>query len=347
MQNSVFTVDRNSNLFSLVLLVLFWLLFFEGGFAQNATNYVSVDSLKVGDTFDYSIVLRTNQTYDQVAFPDSSHFGSPISIVNRKRYKVNQDTDSLSYTLQFFGTENYTIPKLPVRLMSENDTTTLYVPPVPLDFKTTLKSENESLLPLKPIFAFARNWWPYIIGLLILALAGYLSYWGYQKWKAAKETAPEPVFTPRPFTDPLQELKENLHQIRENSELRQHRNFKAFYSELGDVIRWYLERVYRIPALESTTRELIRDLHHKAAPEAMINKTESILKDADMVKFARFNPTLDQAFNSLEEGEEFLELARRWDHERIEYLRDQHHQRQQQMKERFNTEEETEVIAYD
>lgn len=308
--------------------------------AQEATNYAAVDSVEVGDTFNYSIVVRSGSAYDQIIFPDSSGFGDPLQVVQRKRYKTDDQTDSLAYTLQFFGTENHTIPKLPVHLVQNEDTTTLYVPPVPLDFKSTLQAGNESLMPLKPIFAFALNWWPYLLGIAGLLLVGFLLYTWYRKRKSEKEEESRPVFTPQPFRDPLKELEKNLQQIKAGKqELQRDRRFKDFYIRLGDALRWYLERVYDIPALESTTRELIQDLHQKTAPEAIIHKTETILKEADMVKFARFTPTLDQVSEALQQAEEFIEIARGRDQQRIEYLRSRHEREQQKLKEQMNSTE--------
>lgn len=306
--------------------------------AQEVTNYAAVDSVEVGDTFTYSIVVRSGSAYDQIIFPDTAGFGDPLQIVERKRYKTDDQTDSLTYTLQFFGTGDHTIPKLPVQFVQQEDTTTLYVPPVPLDFKSTLQADNDSLMPLKPIFAFALNWWPYLVGLVVVLLVGYLLYKWYLKKKSEKEEETRPVSEPQPFLDPLKELEENFQQLKASKpELQRNRQFKDFYIRMGDALRWYLERVYDIPALESTTRELIRDLHQKTAPEAIIRKTESILKEADMVKFARFTPTLEQVNEALQQAEDFIEIARGSDQQRIEYLRSRHKQEQQKRKEQMNS----------
>jgi hypothetical protein len=312
--------------------------------AQSVTNYAAVDSVQVGDTFDYSIVTESPSDNDQIIFPDTSHFGSPISIVNRKRYKVSDFVDSLAYTLQFFGTQSYTIPKVPVRFVTDSDTSTLYVPPVPLDFKSTIKAENPSLLPLKPIFNFAINWWPYLLGLLLLAVGGYLAYRWYQNrdQKPEKESTP---FIPQPFSDPLDQLEQNLRQISNNMNLRDQNDFKLFYSKLGDSLRLYLERVYQIPALESTSRELIDDLHREAAPEPLINRTKTVLREADMVKFAKFTPSSDQAQKALEEANKFLDVARQQDRNRIEYLRNKHENRQEELKTEHESEESGEEVT--
>ncbi len=330
------------------VLLLFIITFVGTVHAQNATNYAAVDSVKVGDTFNYSIVVRADQSYEQLIFPDTADFGSPISILEQKRYRINQQTDSLSYTLQFFGTENYTIPKLPVRLIQETDTTALYVPPVPLDFKSALQAENESLLPLKPIFDFALVWWPWLAGFIILVILGYGLYRWYQKRKEKTKKEERPVFKPQPFRDPIKELEDNLQQIRANkANLQNNGQFKDFYISLGDALRWYLERVYRIPALESTSRELIRDLHQNKAPEAIIHKTETVLKEADMVKFARFTPTLQQADKAMQEAEEFLQIAQSRDQQRVEHLRSRHDEEQQRKKEEmYSKNQEIEVETH-
>src|SRR5690625_6724019 len=67
----------------------------QDGRAQTVREYAPADSLSVGDTFDFSITLDRNRDYDEIIFPDSSHFTSPdVEIRSRSQFKVSEDRKS-------------------------------------------------------------------------------------------------------------------------------------------------------------------------------------------------------------------------------------------------------------
>jgi hypothetical protein len=69
---------------------------------------------------------------------------------------------------------------------------------------------------------------------------------------------------------------------------------KAYYSELTDIARNYIEEAIDIPAMESTTSELIMVLEQLCEKEndrfaRYDSELERVLKQADLVKFANLN----------------------------------------------------------
>ncbi len=303
--------------------------------AQQATEYVTIDSLKVGDTFDYIITLNKDQPYDNVIFPDSSSFGSDFEISSRQHYKVTDFKDSLVYRLQFFGTEDVTIDRIAVKLVKEGDTTLAYTNPVPVRFKSVLESQSEEFRPYKPIFDFAAAWWPYILALLLLGGLGWYLYRYYMEYKKQEEPQPKPAFNPRPFDDPLSQLENTLTQLRSFS-FDSHEDYKQFYINLGDAIRTYFESLYFIPALESTSREILYELNRRAVDEDLLARTRDVLQEADMVKFAKFTPSEEEAWEALDKGEAFLKKAKKVDQSRIDHLRRQHQTKMEQEYLAFN-----------
>jgi hypothetical protein len=73
------------------------------------------------------------------------------------------------------------------------------------------------------------------------------------------------------------------------------RRVKEYYSELTDIARNYIEEAIEIPAMESTTSELIVALRAASLKKKMsvsqetIRKLRRVLKQADLVKFANRN----------------------------------------------------------
>lgn len=300
--------------------------------AQNLREFVPIDSLSVGDTFNYALRLDRDQSYDDISFPDSSDFAGPFEIRDLQRFRVNDFRDSLSYQIQFFGTADTTIPRLPVHLISGSDTTTLYTNPVPVRFRSVLQSEDEAFRPLKPIFDFAAAWWPWLLGLLVMGGAGWYLYRLYMRpMDKQAEVEPEP-FRETPFRDPLKELASTLRQL-ENVSLENKKDFERFYISLGDAIRSYFEELYEIPALEMTSGEILRSLRSENVDEDLVRATRLVLNEADLVKFANFEPTDRQAAEALEKGKSFHGRAREIDGPRVAQLRRRHNRRMKEARE--------------
>ena len=68
---------------------------------------------------------------------------------------------------------------------------------------------------------------------------------------------------------------------------------KEYYSELTDIARTYIEEAIEIPAMESTTDELIAAFKIAVVKKKLsltdetIKNLEKVLKQADLVKFAK------------------------------------------------------------
>lgn len=113
------------------------------------------------------------------------------------------------------------------------------------------------------------------------------------------------------------QLEQTLISLKEDYNLSQTKDFKYFYSTISDSIRRYFEDLYEIPALESTSREVLRYLDAFGVDHEMIQSTRKVLNRSDMVKFAKFTPTLDSAWNTYAEALDFLERAKLIDASRV------------------------------
>ncbi|MBL7947149.1 MAG: hypothetical protein JNN32_13885 [Flavobacteriales bacterium] len=76
----------------------------------------------------------------------------------------------------------------------------------------------------------------------------------------------------------------------ENERVWQQGDHKGYHSRLTDVLRGYIEERYRVPALESTTDELLKELRVSALSTDHRGQLENMLRLADMVKFAKALP---------------------------------------------------------
>jgi hypothetical protein len=84
--------------------------------------------------------------------------------------------------------------------------------------------------------------------------------------------------------------------------------FKEFYSALSDIVRRYLEDRFHVRAPEMTTEEFLAATARGAALEpshrALLG---TFLGESDLVKFARFVPTLGDSERALAAAERFVD----------------------------------------
>lgn len=320
--------------------VLFYILMsfhFVSANAQQIHTIVDADSVQVGDTINLSVVLEGNYMLQDYA--DAEVFPEDIELLNRQRFQTSANRDSIVYSLQYFGVEDLTLDPLQFNVRISDRDTTLRSNRVPLFFKSALTPEEEELRPLKPIFDFTRSYWLYILGVLLLIVLGYLIT-RYLKEQAKRDTFIQQPFQEKEFINPLTELEKHIMELQSGTAPTNEEEFERFYVRLSDAIRLYLKRVYEFPALEMTSGEIIKELQRQRASSDLIRDVKKVLHDADMVKFAKFNPASDQVSEAIKTGVDFLETAQTVDMDRVEYLEHQHDEEQKSQRQKHAEEQE-------
>ncbi|MCX7611352.1 MAG: hypothetical protein N2043_07190, partial [Ignavibacterium sp.] len=79
----------------------------------------------------------------------------------------------------------------------------------------------------------------------------------------------------------------------EKERLWQSGKVKEYHSRITEIIREYFEKRFSFPALELTSSEQIQLLEKIPEAENIIKTAEEFLTNADLVKFAKFNPVPD------------------------------------------------------
>lgn len=286
--------------------------------AQTITLNTPADSLSVGEVFNLSIAIKSSTAFDKIIFPDSSAFGNDLDFLSFKHFKVSNSSDSAEYKLQFFAVEDINIPPLPVKIVANSDTNLVFTEPFQLFYRQTIRSEDDPFKPLKPNFKFPRTIWSYVLALLILIGIGMFIWWKYFRKEEQKETEVKEIPV---FENPVLELETVLTRLKEEHTNTIEKDYKWFYSELSDALRWYIEELYKIPALESTTREVLRYMDAFGVDVEMVKHARIVLNEADMTKFAKFKPTLDESWKAYNEGLALLIRAKVVDASRIQRLK--------------------------
>ena len=148
-----------------------------------------------------------------------------------------------------------------------------------------MTNEKSEPKPLKPQWQAPRGYG------FLLWVAGALAVAALAFWLIRRRRR-------RPVVKPAEpELPADIVAYRRLDEIERMKlvekgEFKTHYTLVVDALRAYLERRYLILALDQTTDEILRDLHRKEESTAEI---EPVLREADLVKFAKYVPEIPVA----------------------------------------------------
>ncbi|MFV5701543.1 hypothetical protein ACM55F_06690 [Flavobacterium sp. XS2P12] len=273
-------------------LYLLLLLLSTAVFAQQKQVVTSIDTIKnkIGAEFKLSI-KTTVDTSSKVIFPNLKNIGAleiiqsyPIDTIKTDgRYELIK-----KYGLTQFDSGRYVIPSIKIFIDSKpymTDSLLVEVANVQVD---TLKQKMFDIKDIAPADNSIGDWWKYLLIIALVVGIGVLIYWVIKK-RQQKKLQEEIYKTPI-------EKATSLLDTLEKKELWQKGEVKAYYSELTDIARNYIEEAIEIPAMESTTSELIQGLRAASVKKKMtlsqetIENLERVLKQADLVKFAKSKP---------------------------------------------------------
>jgi flagellar basal body-associated protein FliL len=272
-------------------LYIIFLFFSTTLFSQKLVETkIDVTKNKIGAQFNLTLKTEVD-TLSQVTFPKGKNFGKlevirdyVIDTIKKgSRYELIK-----KYGLTQFDSGKYYVPSLRVLIdkkMFLTDSILVEVANVQVD---TLRQKMYDIKPIAEASS-GKSWiWKLLLILLLIAGIGAFVYW-FVKIRQRKKIEAEVYKTPI-------EKATNLLNILEKKELWQKGEIKDYYSELTDIARNYIEEAIEIPAMESTTSELIEGLRKASLKKKMvlsqetIENLERVLKQADLVKFAKSKP---------------------------------------------------------
>ncbi len=291
-------------------------------FGQKATLSLDKNTFRIGEQATVSIQFEYENPNGNalVIWPNFNEEISPgVEIVKRTldEDRLIDSADgrylrSQKLTITVFEEGEYSIPKQEIRLGDSSyftNSTLLSISTVEVD------TASKKLYDLKPIYEVnypfserSKDWlhenWMWLAIILILIL-GFFGWRFYQKRKPI-EVVEEPEIIIPAHILALEKLEQLLQQEEWKSPEK-----KTYYSVLTDTIRTYLENRFEIYAMEQTTREIINDLKNASISEDDKLYLRKILREADMVKFAKFLPSDEDAFTYLNNSIDFVKRTKK------------------------------------
>jgi hypothetical protein len=271
-----------------------WLIGFIG-FAQENPVSIQTDTtaIKIGEQIQLKIAV--NKT-NNVIFPklQLDSLGK-VEVIEALPVDTLKNSLEKKYLLTSFDSGQYVLPKQLVIINNKQfftDSLLVNVATVKVD---TLK---QKMFPIKSIKKEPKTfddykhllWWLIPI-LILLAVILYVIFRKKQK-----------IRKPKVIIAPIQEALLRLKELDEKHLLQQNK-IKIYYSELTDIVRTYIEKDINIPALESTTNELIETINdfnessNLGISKETIQQLNEVLQSADLVKFAKSKPIVNEIQN--------------------------------------------------
>jgi hypothetical protein len=260
-------------------------------FATLDSNVVTIGdkvTLRIGIEYDASarvISVTPDMPLDTSKFEavDLGNWGRPIY----GRTMVFQPFDTGLYRIPSvvftLATANGGVKTVqsPTLLLTVNNPNGADAVLAPIDIKPIIATEwtfQEDVLP------FLKEYLPYFI--LILALL----FLAWRFWLQRKNRQNPPVIAE--ISQPPHIIAERLLAELRAKQLWQNGKTKEYYSELSHILRGYLEDQFKMPALETTTDELMTLLKKRDFSADVLEHAQDLLQTADLVKFAKVEPPI-------------------------------------------------------
>ena len=285
--------------------------------AQNiyANGSIDKDSILAGQTFNYKLDVRMPSEYIVDWSEVKDTLSKNIDVIKRSditRTPINNSNEvimSQLLTLTTFDTGYVEIPRIGLKYSKSADDTIsstcytqwmdIYVKGVAID---TTMAYKPIKAPIKQNITFEETA-PYAGGVIILA--GLILLAIYLIRRSSKKQTTEEVET-KPQIPAIITARERLSQLKE-SNLWQSGKMKEYYTDLTDIAREYLEGQFNIDAIEMTSDEILEEVRNLQLDSSTYSKLQDTLTTADLVKFAKANPSPSQNENAFSNINTFIE----------------------------------------
>lgn len=277
-----------------------------------ASASVQPDSCLIGDDVFYTLTVSVASGITVVYPAEGDSAFAPLELRRMEKLPSTVDgnsvTEKIRFVLAAFDTGDVSIPALTLRYSTGAGDGTIETQEKKIYVRSVLSAEQKEIVDIKPPQEIAVPLWIYLaaIGTLIaLSVAGYFLYRYFR-------TRTPPAVTEKsvPVKSAYDEAMEQLAAI-EKLPVETPDEVKAYYTVLADTVRSFLERHYRIAAMEEITSEIHTDLLMKrrtSLPEA--DRIKRLLEKADLVKFAKFTAGKIEAKESLTLAYSVVEVAK-------------------------------------
>jgi hypothetical protein len=274
------------------------------------TTRIAPDPSNVGDLLTLEV---------SAAYPRGGSVNLPTTLKLDPLYVVSTEVSapestgaglrkSFSITFQHFAVGQAAVPPFDLTYVSESgEVQTIAVPSRTFTVESLLANEvDPQRRPEDPPISItypnelAENVVYSVLATTVLGLLGWLIW---TRWRRRQK----PVYSPPPVP-PHETALKGLQRL-EDSDWLARQEFQLYYLQLTEIAKAYLQGRFEVEALDRTTEEIRVSLLRNQDRIAPLSSTEVVrlLNHCDLVKFARFTPTEQEARSSLAVVREMVE----------------------------------------
>ena len=284
----------------------------------NAVAVYSNDSIRLGEQFLLNLSFTYDKTDpDSIAWPEfDNYLTNSIEIIKKSSIEtiVLDSIEQKFQKNQRFILTSFEVGPGPIPSIKISYNDSVYqTQPSQIIVSTVEVDTSKGIYDIKPIIEvdyqlknkindwFIDNWHWVVIALLLIIIA-FLFY------KFLNRPQPEVIIEKPKVPAHISAL--NVLKALSQSRAWESEDKKAYYSSVIDTVRKYLEERFEIQAMEETTIEIIKDLKYSDILSKDKFFLQEILRQADMVKFAKFKPDNQDGEIVLEKSIEFVERTK-------------------------------------
>ena len=280
-----------------------------------ATVSLTPAAPRLGDPLVLALVVEAaaGVAVEMPAFGDALGRFAIVDFTPRREETEDGVVLSQRYTLQASASGRQRVPRLRVEFVDER----AGQDPKPRELLTdelgfqiaSVLPEGEAAAQLRPARPpleemegpWLRRHWPWLAGggVALAALVAGVVIWLRRAERRAQLTA---------FDRALARL-ERLRR----AGMPEQSDMDAWYVELSDIVRRYIEERFALRAPEQTTEEFLLEAGRSALSRPHRELLSAFLATCDRVKFARYNPGAGESRQALDEARRFLDETRRVD----------------------------------
>lgn len=282
--------------------------------------YTDTSDYYIGDYIRYTISVEHDKN-TVIGIPSVKDSVKQLELISTSQPVEKEENGRIVTEYQFifsqYDSAEVTIPSIPVRYkgikpgekVSWNDTTlpAVATAPVYISIHKLKVDTQEEIKDVKQPLTIPLDWklillWV-LIGLIVIAAMIFVYIRFIKKKKGELREVPKIILPPD--VEALNSLKEL-----EAKQLWQKGMVKEYHSEITEIIRLYFEKRFKLPALELTTSEVNMLLKLKSGASSIIELTNDFLNNADLVKFAKYQPANNVNEEMMLQAKEIIEKTR-------------------------------------
>ena len=273
--------------------------------------YADTTDYLIGDFINYKIEVVTRKNFEVIS-PSFPYTLTQLELILREEPVLTEDEKlkTTIYKFIFAGYDSFraVIPPVVVMYRTMDDTSfkKIVTDSVVVNVHTVPVSTAEEIKDVKSPIKIPYNWkwlllWAAIA--LLIIIAGYFSYKKYKQKKSEKPVEKK-IITISPHVKALAALI-----ILDNEKLWQKGFIKDYHSRITEIIRTYFEERFDLSAMELTTTETIHHLKSIKEKENILDITYDFLSNADLVKFAKFQPLETVNEEMMKQAKEIIQFT--------------------------------------